>query len=173
VFVEGLIQKNAIDVIETPDFNEYVQYCKKYTPFPRFSRPTVIKLNGSLTYFLREEGKPVPPHIQQIDENTLRQADGVAGVSKYTAMKTAEYLHYNRPIEVIHNGIEIPQRKGDIPKDGRLVVFTGSLVRKKGIYQLMKAWNLVHQQIPDARLVVYGKGPIKDISEELKGDRTV
>jgi len=48
--------------------------------------------------------------------------------------------------------IETAQRKK------QTVVYTGTLIKKKGIFQLLKAWNLVHKEMPEAELFVFGKG---------------
>jgi glycosyltransferase involved in cell wall biosynthesis len=49
------------------------------------------------------------------------------------------------------------------------VIFTGSLVQKKGVFQLAKAWNIVVKEIPDARLLILGKGPVGKVAAFLQG----
>jgi glycosyltransferase involved in cell wall biosynthesis len=145
-----------------PDFQEYMPYIKRKTPFPVLSVPVVVKLHGSVTYFLKEAGKDVPAPIYKSEYDILHHATAVSSVSTYTADKTARYFNYFHPIKVLYNGIE-PIEQSDNIRDPNLVIFTGSLVEKKGIYQLMKAWNYVNEQWPDARLHVYGKGPVSKI----------
>jgi glycosyltransferase involved in cell wall biosynthesis len=131
--------------------------------------PVVVKLHGSMTYFGGEAGEPVPEPVRVTERQILHGADAVASVSAYTAGRTAVYLDYDRPIKVLYNGIALSTGPEAIPKDPGQVIFTGSLMAKKGIYQLMKAWNLVHARLPQARLVVYGKGPVRQISALLGG----
>jgi glycosyltransferase involved in cell wall biosynthesis len=164
--LEALISEYQIDLVEMPDFQEYMPYIKKKTLFPKLSVPVIVKLHGSVTYFLREAGKPVPDAIYQSELELLHSASAVSSVSSYTAVKTAAYFNYQRPIQVLYNGIDIPAPQlGN--KNSDLVIFTGSLVEKKGIYQLMKAWNSVHKQYPGAQLHVYGKGQVSRMKELL------
>jgi glycosyltransferase involved in cell wall biosynthesis len=159
-FLERLISENKIDIAEIPDYQDYMRFCNSYVPFPKLSVPTVIKLHGTMTYFAEEAGKHPPRHIWQMEHDLLRQVDAVAGVSKYTSEKTANYLDYPKTIDVIHNGIDATTISFDQPikKQPLRVTYTGSLVVKKGIYQLVKAWNIVIEKLPDATLWIYGKG---------------
>jgi glycosyltransferase involved in cell wall biosynthesis len=165
--LEQIITENKIDIIEMPDYNDYVRFCLSYVPFPKLSVPVVVKLNGSNTYFAREAGKQVPAHILQMEQDILKQATAVSSASQYTAIKTAEYLSYHNKIEVLYNGIDtnIPQK--EITRNPKQVIFTGSLVQKKGIYQLAKAWNIVNKTMPNARLIIAGKGPQQKVKALL------
>lgn len=162
LFLETIIKKYNIDIVEMPDYNDYMHMCKTFVPFPNLSPPTIVKLHGSMTYINGEQGKPTPLYIKQMEENVLKKADAVVSVSRYTADKSAIYFDYNKDITVLYNGIQMPGAlQGNKVKN--LVIYTGSLLHVKGIYQLIKAWNIVVQQMPDARLKVYGKGPVKNL----------
>jgi len=156
--LEELITKYQIDIVEMPDYNDYIRFCGNPVPFPKLCVPTVVKMHGSITYFDSEAGKQTPAHILKMEQAILNQAAAVAAVSKYTAIKSAECLLYGKDIVVLHNGINTDIPAIDIVKNPKQVVFAGTLVTKKGIYQLAKAWNIVHEQIPDASLLVLGKG---------------
>ena len=165
--LEQLIVENKIYIIEMPDYNDYVRFCSSYVPFPKLSVPVVVKLNGSNTYFARETGKQVPAHILQMEQDILKQAAAVSSASHYTAIKTTEYLSYRNKIEVLYNGIDTQIPGREITRNPKHVIFTGSLVQKKGIYQLAKAWNVVNQTMPDARLIIAGKGPQQKVKALL------
>jgi glycosyltransferase involved in cell wall biosynthesis len=162
VFLQKLIKEYDIHIVEMPDYNDYMHMCKTFVPFPKLSAPTIVKLHGSMTYINGERNKPTPLHIKQMEGDVLNKADAVVSVSRYTADKSAIYFNYHRKITVLHNGIQIPEEI-QVNKIKNLVVYTGSLLHLKGIYQLMKAWNIVVRQIPDSRLKVYGKGPVKNL----------
>lgn len=156
--LEKLIADNAIAIVEMPDYNDYVRFCTSYTPFPALPVPVVIKMNGSITYFAMEANKPVAAHIVKMEQHILKQAAAVASVSRYTAAKSAVYLAYPHTIEVIPNGINTNITTRSVYSDAQQVIFTGTLVQKKGIYQLAKAWNIVNKSRPGAKLLVLGKG---------------
>jgi glycosyltransferase involved in cell wall biosynthesis len=128
-------------------------------PFPELSVPVVVKLNGSITYFNEEAGKQVAPHVLKMEQRVLNSAAAVSSASAYTAGKSADYLSYNKHIKVLYNGIDTNIAiESNTARNNKQVVFTGSLVQKKGIFQLAKAWNIVVKEIPDARLQILGKG---------------
>lgn len=156
--LEQLISEHKIDIIEMPDYNDYVRFCSSYIPFPQLSVPVVVKMNGSVTYFTREAGGVVAEHVVRMEQTILNQAAAVSSASRYTADKSAGYLFYSKKIEVIYNGIKTDLPVRSIPKIPKQVIFTGTLVAKKGIYQLAKAWNIVNKNMPEARLLVLGKG---------------
>lgn len=45
------------------------------------------------------------------------------------------------------------------------VIFTGRLVREKGIDVLLAAWQIVMQRVPDANLVIVGEGELRAVLE--------
>lgn len=165
--VEQLITDHSIDIIEIADYNDYIRFCNSYIPYPKFSVPVVAKLHGSLTYYGYMDGNHVPQPWQQMEHDILEQADSVCSVSKYRADMAKKIGEYSGPIKILYNGINRSEIGSYETKYPNRVVFTGSLMKKKGIYQLMKAWNIVNDQMPDAELYIFGKGPIETIKEEL------
>jgi len=165
-FLEQLIHDKKIDIVEAPDYNDYIRFCNRIINRRPLSIPMVVKLHGSISYFTREEKMKIPQRIWHMERQFLQQAVAVAGVSKYTAHQTARYLEYPHAVEVLYNGIEVPIATG-IKKEHNRVIFTGSLAEKKGIYQLMRAWNIVLEKVPTAELWVFGKGPIAKVQAEL------
>ena len=162
--LEELIKKHDIDIVEMPDYNDYIRFCKSVILFPGLSVPVVVKMHGNLTYFKNEAGQSVPAQVLRMEQGILNRAAGVSAVSKYTADKSASYLSYPNEITVLYNGIDTAIPVANSARKPKQVVFTGSLVEKKGIYQLAKAWNMVHKAVPDACLLVLGKGPQQKVT---------
>ncbi len=160
-FLSQLIKERSIEVVEMPDYNDYMRFCKKPVFFPFFKVPTIVKLHGSMTYFAREAGHKEPGQVLVMEQDIFNKAAVITSVSKYTADKTRSYFNIRKDIEVVYNGIEtnIEIKQRDKIRDR--VIFTGTLAGKKGIYQLMKAWNLVIEQKANATLWVCGKGSVK------------
>lgn len=156
--LEQLITAYKIDIIEMPDYNDYMRFCNSYISFPKLSVPVVVKMHGSTTYFTKVAGRQVPEYVFRMEQTILNQAAAVSSASRYTADKSAGYLSFQKEIEVLYNGIKTDLPAGNVSKVPKQVIFTGTLVAKKGIYQLAKAWNIVNKSMPDARLLVLGKG---------------
>jgi len=169
-FLEDIISRYKIDLVEMPDYNDYMRFCKSYVPFPKLSVPVIVKLHGGMTYIARGNKNDVKPYIWQMEHDLLMQADAVCSVSQYNADKTSEYLKFTGPVKVLYNGInthDMPENEGKVINR---VIYTGSLTENKGVYQLMKAWNLVNEQMPSAELWLFGKGPVKKVAKLLTSD---
>ncbi len=159
IHLEKLVADHYIDIVEMPDYNDYTRFCSSYISFPTLSVPVIVKLHGSLTYFGKEAGKPVAAHIFKIEQAILNQAAAISSVSKYTANRSAVYFSYSKEIKVLYNGINTKAEANLPVKTPNQVVFTGSLVKRKGLFQLLKAWNKVNELVPQAILIILGKGP--------------
>ncbi|MCO5949590.1 glycosyltransferase family 4 protein [Mucilaginibacter flavidus] len=165
--LEEIIAEYNIDIVEMPDYNDYVRFCKSVVPFPKLSVPVMVKMHGTITYFKNEAKQAVPANVLQMEQVILNRATGISSASKYTADKSALYLSYNKHITVLYNGIDTNIPAKNIIKKAKQVIFTGTLLEKKGIYQLAKAWNIVNKSCPDAQLFILGKGPLQKVRAYL------
>ncbi len=163
IFIEQLIEQYNIDIIEMPDYNDYVRFCNSYVPFPKFSVPVVAKLHGSLTYIGENNNKPIPQYMKDMEHDILLQASSVCSVSKYRAEMANTYHEYDGEIKVMYNGIDTTTIGSYQTINEKRVIFTGTLNENKGISQLAKAWNKVIEEVPDAELIVFGKGPVERV----------
>lgn len=163
-FVKTLIEEYQIDVIEMSDWNSFLHNRLTHFELPDLGKPLVVKLNGSGSYFAREMGQSSGKNLFKLESALLEKADRLASASKYTARKTKDIFHCQKDITILHNAIPV-RNLNNIEKDPERVIFTGALIFKKGIFSLLKAWNLVADQCPNARLHIYGKGPVA----KLKG----
>lgn len=166
-FLNKTIADEKIDLIEIADYNNFCQHIGFVATWPSFNVPLVLKSHGSHTYFCRELGVPPTGYLYQTDVALYKRADAFSAVSRYTAEEDKKIFGVSREIEVLYNGIPIPEDSAREVRDLRTVVFTGSLAPKKGILSLMKAWNKVFEKFPDARLVIMGKGKTKHLSALL------
>ena len=146
-----------IDILEAPDYQGWLRVCKVSCPkIVRLHTPEKVGFDNSvdpnnLTRSLRSE------------QTTIMHADFVLSSSKSVgeaARKT--YLDVQDKLfqmDNIYNGIDI-QRFPLSPKDKidkNKVVFAGRLTQKKGVFELIKAWSIVIQKFPNARLFLAGK----------------
>jgi glycosyltransferase involved in cell wall biosynthesis len=79
------------------------------------------------------------------------------------------HLHLS-DIQCIPNGVDLerfyPGPVGDERQD-QTVICVSKLRYEKGIDVLLQAWHLVHKQVPQARLVIVGSGPIQSQLERM------
>lgn len=151
-----LISSHEIDIIEAPDFEGLAGF------LPRGKHKLVIRLHGTHTYFANEMNEKPSFLIKALEKYSLKKADNIISVSQYTANITNEIFDLNKKIDVIYNGIDLPRL--DLCKSSWSrcckVVFTGSLMKKKGVFSIAKAWPLVKKEFPNAELIMIGKDTV-------------
>jgi glycosyltransferase involved in cell wall biosynthesis len=151
--VKQLQNEGLIDLIESPDFEGYSAFWGKLTI------PLVVRLHGTVTYFSHQLGQPVNPLIRLIERNALKSADKLVSVSHYAAKQSFDIFDLQKTYDLVHNGVAWPLAtdvKQTYAYSGK-VVFTGSIMPKKGVLSLARAWPAVRQVFPDAELIIIGK----------------
>lgn len=168
-FLKQFIDKNKIDIIEIPDFNEVFRYTgPRFITYPDFGIPVIVTLHGSFSFFDHlEREKIFDKSIFRKEYTLIQNADLVLALSEFTKRVNKEIFNYSKDIAVIYNGISIIEaNRYKEDSDSKLVVFAGTLAEKKGVLSLVKAWEKVVLEIPSARLLIYGKGD-GDILEKV------
>ncbi|WP_434037252.1 glycosyltransferase family 4 protein [Formosa sp. 4Alg 33] len=155
--VEKLVKAHNIEIIEFPDYRLAYTYLNlKSDIWPKIDIPKIVKFHGSTNYFNLEADKTISKPDMFYETDLYNYATQLVSVSLYTKLKMISYYNLTKSIEVLHNGLEIV----DKPYIGleRFIVFSGSLLPKKGIIPLLKAWNTVCDSIEGITLKLYGKG---------------
>nr|AXY99771.1 gt2 [Proteus vulgaris] len=155
VFLKIFIKKTKIDIIETPDFQGWLAF------FPKLKCKYLIRLHGSVTYFyellkIKSYKKLIWKYIEK---NALKKADKIISVSNFTAQETKKIFNIKNSIDVIHNGIEINNKYIEKHPQNNMkkFVFAGSLIKKKGIIELVDAWKIFSENKIDVELHIFGK----------------
>ena len=134
------------------------QLCRK------FAVPYVISAHGMLEpWALNNRSWKKRGYLAVIERKILSEA---AGLRALTTSEISDYrnLGLRNPIEVIPNGIDLPERVSPDPflyafpqlANKSAILFLGRLHKKKGIDILCRAWAQVEKKHPAAHLVVAG-----------------
>lgn len=161
--INSLYEKNKIEIVEATDWTGITSFIK-----PK-KCPIVIKLNGSDTYFCHLDKRPVKWINKFHEKRALQNADGHISVSDYTAKMTNEIFNQNNNFTVIHNGIDMKlfHKKDTITSNNKdVILYFGTLIRKKGLLELPLVFNIIHDKNPNAQLVLVGK----DASDIVSGN---
>ena len=133
-----------------------------------FRIPIIIHLHsGEFDLFFEDLGPMMQKYVKWI-----------YGLSDRTILLTKGWRKwYKEKIDtnesaVIYNGVDSYLDKGSIPVNQRenIVLFLGRLEEKKGIYDLLYAFEKIVQAVPDARLKICGDGEMakcKELAEVL------
>ena len=161
--INSLYDENKIEIIEATDWTGITSFIK-----PK-KCPIVIKLNGSDTYFCHLDNRPVKWINKFHEKRALHNADGHVSVSAYTAKMTNQVFNQNHNFTIIHNGIDMSlfQKNDSIfSENNNIILYFGTLIRKKGLLELPHAFNIIHEKNPNAQLVLVGK----DASDIISGN---
>lgn len=104
--------------------------------------------------------------LKLIYGRTLRRFDAFYSVSE--AARQFAHSSFEIRSSVLPNTIDTEKFKTPAPPDGGLpkIVFLGRLVKRKGCFELIKAYELARQKGLQADLVIAGHGPQRKALEE-------
>lgn len=106
----------------------------------------------------------------------LKRADLICSTSRFMMEKTLEIVTPNRPIEHIPFGINCELFKpSETPKEGKYtgqfrIGFVKALLRRYGPDFLVKAMPRICREVPNARLIMVGRGEMKYKLQQLAAE---
>ena len=145
--------------------------------FRRRERPSlVVEAEGDWRMATRHGGSRLrvllAPFADRAARYALRRADALRALSPYAA-ELAEREAGVPTLEAFPAYIDLsaftdrpPAPLPDVPT----ALFVGMLERSKDIAGLTSAWPRVVDRVPDARLVIVGRGALVDLVERLRDD---
>ena len=149
--INSLFDSGKIDIVEAPDWTGFTAFVKPKCPL-------VIRENGSDTYFCYLDGRNVKFKNKFLEKRALKKADGIISVSKFTGDLTNRLMKLSRDFTVIPNSIDASLFEPKKTKSAKLnILYFGTLIRKKGLFELPKIFNLVYGSEKDAELILVGK----------------
>jgi glycosyltransferase involved in cell wall biosynthesis len=158
--INTLYHDKEIDLVEAADWTGITSFIS-----PK-NCPVFIRLHGSDAYFCHLDNRPVKWKNKFHEKRALQKADALLSVSQFTAEKTNEVFGLNKKFKIIPNSIDVDlfsQYSNEGNKD--IVLYFGSLIRKKGLLELPFIFNEVIAKYPNAKLVLVGR----DVPDIISG----
>lgn len=153
--IVALDRRHGLDLVEGPDWCGMAAWQSLPVPY-------VVRLNGSDSYFGRVLDLPVRPAVRRAEASNLRRADAIVSVSRFCWRVTRELFALRGEAAIIPNGVDCarfrPAPAAAVEAD--TVLYLGTLVRKKGVFELLRAFETVVAERPAARLWLAGRDSV-------------
>jgi len=141
----------------------YPDGCAAVIEARALGKPCVVKVHGTdVNDVLR---RPLVRHIAGL---VLPEADAIVAVSRPLASELEAIGVPRERIHLVHNGIDASlfgateraraRHVLGLPQEERVLLFVGRLEERKGIFDLLDAFERVRRRV-EARLVLVGDGP--------------
>ncbi|MGL2988086.1 glycosyltransferase family 4 protein [Flavobacterium sp. RSSA_27] len=151
-YLNSHIVSEKIDLVEAPDWTGI-------TAFMHLKAPLVMRFHGSDTYFCHLEKRKQKVKNRVFETLAVWQAKGYIAPTRFAGEVSATLFGLDkRQIKTIHYGLDLTQFDSIFPRrfEKGLLLYIGTIIRKKGVLELPGIFNKVRAVIPEARLVLIG-----------------
>lgn len=151
-YVNKYIDLDKIDALEAPDWSGI-------TAFMKFKIPLVIRFHGSDTYFCKLEGRPQKAKNKFFEEQAVKKAVAFIAPTTYAGAESAIVFGIPKErVTTIHYGLDLSKFQNDTPEafEEFRIINIGTVIRKKGVFQLAQAFNAIVEKQPKATLHFIG-----------------
>ncbi|WP_124980914.1 glycosyltransferase family 4 protein [Nonlabens xiamenensis] len=153
-YIEKYINRFAadFDLIEAPDWTGI-------TAFMRFDVPLVIRCHGSDTYFCHIEQRAQKWKNQYFERRAMKAADAFIAPTHFAGTTTMDLFNLPQDqLQVIPYGLELEQFVNLNPEqyEPLSLLNIGTLIRKKGVFQLVAMFNKLVLTYENAQLHLIG-----------------
>lgn len=151
-YINNVVESESIDVLEAPDWTGI-------TAFMTFNVPLIIRFHGSDAYFCKLEGRKQKLKNRWFETLALKGATAYIAPTSYAGRETAKIFNLDtNKIQTIHYGLKLENFVNPAPNDynKNTILYIGTIIRKKGVFELAAIFNTVLKNHPDAQLVLIG-----------------
>ncbi|MDT0556053.1 glycosyltransferase family 4 protein [Patiriisocius hiemis] len=144
-------KQHPIDVIEASELGLALLFVLSKVP-------KVIRLHGGHHFFSEAEKRGINWRKGLLEKRSFKKADGFIAVSRYVKEHTGKYLSYhNSPVHIIPHPVKIPSVFSKTENTSKSILFAGTICEKKGVRELLQAFQVVKERYPDYQLDLYGR----------------
>ena len=151
-YCNSIIKKEKVDLLEAPDWTGI-------TAFMKFKIPLIIRFHGSDTYFCHLEQRPQKIKNFWFEKLAISAADAFIAPTTFAGEVSKQLFKIkNKTIRTIHHGLDLEQFDNKTPAqfETGLILYVGTIIRKKGVFELPAIFAAVRQKNPNAQLVLIG-----------------
>ncbi|MET3028151.1 glycosyltransferase family 4 protein [Flavobacterium sp. UW10123] len=162
-FINRIILEKKIDIIEAPDWTGI-------TAFMRFKIPLVIRFHGSDAYFCHLENRKQKIKNFWFEKLAISNADAFIAPTKFAGEISKKLFKIKgKEITTIYNGLYLDNFDNKEPDkfEENVILYVGTLIRKKGVLELPGIFNKVRNDFSGAKLILIG-GDTLDLKTKSK-----
>lgn len=151
-FINKIVTEKKINIIEAPDWTGI-------TAFMNFKIPLVIRFHGSDTYFCYLENRHQKLKNFWFEKWAVSKAKAFIAPTTFAGEVSKKLFKIkNKEILTIHYGLELKSFTNNSPEvyQKGLILYIGTLIRKKGVLELPEIFYKVRKEFPEAQLVLIG-----------------
>jgi glycosyltransferase involved in cell wall biosynthesis len=151
-YCNTVIKKENIDILEAADWTGI-------TAFMKFVVPLIIRFHGSDTYFCHIEKRPQKRKNFWFEKLATHSAQAFIAPTTFAGQLSKKLFKIkNKTIKTIHYGLVLEQFQNEKPADfePEVILYIGTIIRKKGVFELPTILKQVTAQKPNVKLVLIG-----------------
>ncbi len=151
-YCNTIISKEKISILEAPDWTGI-------TAFMNFKIPLVIRFHGSDTYFCHLENRKQKRKNFWFEKLAVDKAKAFIAPTSFAGKVSKELFKIKRKeIRTIHYGLNLENFENQTPEnfEKKLILYIGTIIKKKGVLELPEIFNKVRSDIPEAKLILIG-----------------
>lgn len=151
-YLNRYIVSDRIDLIEAPDWTGIVA-------FMNLKAPLIIRFHGSDTYFCHLEKRKQKLKNFWFEKLAVGRAKAFIAPTHFAGELSKKLFGIkNKNVKTIHYGLELNQFQNNNPLvyEKGLILYIGTIIRKKGVLELPAIFKKVKFEFPDAQLVLIG-----------------
>ena len=151
-YLNNFIAADAIDLVEAPDWTGI-------TAFMKLNAPLVIRFHGSDAYFCHLEKRKQKLKNFFFEKLGILKANAYIAPTDFAGEVTQDIFKIkNKPVQTIHHGLSLESFNNPEPEQFTkgMLLYIGTIIRKKGVLELPLIFERVLEKCPDAELIIIG-----------------
>ncbi len=162
-YVNKFVRSDGIDAIEAPDWTGI-------TAFMKLDAPLVIRFHGSDTYFCYLDGRVQKWKNKFFEKQAVKRAVAFIAPTTFAGQESAKLFGLPKDkVTTIHYGLNLADFRNEDPSEFTKyrLLNIGTIIRKKGVFQLAEMFSKLVAVEPRAELILIGSdsGDMKTGSE--------
>ncbi|ULC60579.1 glycosyltransferase family 4 protein [Flaviramulus sp. BrNp1-15] len=151
-YVNTVVKEKGISILEAPDWTGITAFMKFYVPL-------IIRFHGSDAYFCKLENRKQKFKNFLFEKLALKRAKAFIAPTTYAGIETRKIFGLDKnKIKTIHYGLQLENFANIKPEvySHNVILYIGTVIRKKGVFELAEIFNKVIEVNPNAQLIMIG-----------------